>query len=147
MGLVHGTALAIGSAGVLLRGPSGAGKSDLALRCLACQLAPFSTRRFVLVADDQVLVACEESKLKMRPPPTLRGLIEVRGIGIRAIEYVDEADLDVVVDLVAPQNVTRMPDPAETVIEGITIPRIALAPFEASAPLKIVLALLGAKTS
>ena len=32
---VHGTAVALGGDGVLLRGPSGSGKSDLALRLIA----------------------------------------------------------------------------------------------------------------
>ena len=52
--LVHGTCVALGRRGVLLRGNPGAGKSDLALRFMALpgggEICPH------LGADDQVLV-------------------------------------------------------------------------------------------
>ena len=56
------------------------------------------------------------------------------------------AELVRAVDLVAPQNVPRMPpEPWEqTMIAGNSVPCIALQPFEASAPLKLKVALFRA---
>ena len=52
--LVHGTCVALGRRGALLRGSPGAGKSDLALEFLA--LPGDGALRPGLVADDQVYV-------------------------------------------------------------------------------------------
>jgi serine kinase of HPr protein (carbohydrate metabolism regulator) len=134
--LVHGTCVALGERAALLRGGSGAGKSDLALRFLA--LAAEGERRPLLVADDQVWVEARgPDELVASPPETLAGRIEVRGIGIVEMPYRAEARLVVVVDLVAPPIVPRLPpEPVERVlIAGVALPRLALAPFEASAPL------------
>jgi UPF0042 nucleotide-binding protein len=46
-----------------------------------------------------------------------------------------------IADLVAPGDVERLPDPAAETIVGIAIARVALAPFEHSAPAKLRLAL------
>jgi hypothetical protein len=37
-----------------------------------------------------------------------------------------------------------MPDPTQTTLAGIVVPRLAFPPFDASTPLKIALALLQA---
>jgi hypothetical protein len=69
----------------------------------------------------------------------------VRGLGIVPLPHLAEAALVLVVDLVQPENVPRMLETAETLsIAGVSLPRIRLAPFEASAPLKLKLALLSA---
>ena len=85
-------------------------------------------------------------ELVASPPATLAGKIEVRGIGIVEVPYVAEAQLVLVVDLVAEKEVPRMPpEPFETVtIAGVAVPRLHLAPFELSAALKLKLALLWA---
>jgi len=46
-----------------------------------------------------------------------------------------------VVDLVAPDAVERMPETATADVSGHRVRRVALAPFEASAPAKVRLAL------
>ena len=63
-----------GDCGILLLGESGAGKSDVALRLIA-QAAQ-------LVADDRVVLFTRDGVLFAKPPKTLAGLIEVRGVGI-----------------------------------------------------------------
>jgi hypothetical protein len=45
------------------------------------------------------------------------------------------------VELVAPQRIERMPEPARYAMLGVTLPLLHLAPFEASAPAKLRLAL------
>ena len=142
---MHGTCVALGPRAALLRGPSGAGKSDLALRFLA--LPGEDGERPLLVADDQVFVAPNGSgELVASAPPSIAGKIEVRGLGIIELPAVAQARLTLVCDLVKSDDVPRMPShPWErTVIAGVPVTLIKLDPFEASAPLKLKMALLWA---
>ena len=125
--------MAIGGRAVLLRGPSGTGKSDLALRLIDAGAR--------LVADDQCELWREGDAILVRAPEPIAGLIEVRGIGIMQRRGAAEAPLALIADLVAPQHVERLPEPRSETILGLAIPLIALAPFEASAPAKLRLAL------
>jgi HPr kinase/phosphorylase len=140
--LVHGTAIALAGRAALIRGDSGAGKSDLVLRCLATPVSPLIPHQAELVADDRVQIEAVGGALIARAPPQLRGLLEVRGLGILPIPFADSAELVLVVDLVAPDQVERLPDPWPRVdLLGRSLPRLALWPFEASAALKVLLAL------
>ncbi len=137
---VHATCVALKQGrswrAVLLRGPSGAGKSDLALRLIELDAR--------LVADDQTHLARRGRTLIATPPTALAGLIEVRGVGIVKLgktRLLARAPLCLLVDLVAPAEVERLPEPAYEVIEGLALPRLALAPFEASTATKLRLAL------
>ncbi len=132
MHLDHATCIALAGQGVLLRGPSGAGKSDLALRLIDGGAE--------LVADDQVLCHCEGGALFASAPPAISGLIEVRGVGLMRLQYLARTQLVLVVDLVAPDRLERLPRPAMCIIEGVELPRLAVAPFEASAPAKLKMA-------
>jgi HPr kinase/phosphorylase len=134
--LVHGTTVAIGGRGVLLRGPSGAGKSDLALRLIDAGAR--------LVADDRSLLRRDGNVILASAPATIAGLIEVRGIGLLRLEALAVTRLALVADLVAPEAVERLPEPQSETILGISLPCVALAPFEASAPAKLRLALAAA---
>ncbi len=134
---MHATGVAIGAAGVLIRGPSGAGKSDLALRLID------SGAR--LVADDLVTLARVGGCIEMRAPGRLRGRIEARGLGIVAVPFRARARLALMVDLAAPDQIERFPAPGRCTIMGVAVPRIRLAPFEASAPAKVRLAVARAK--
>jgi serine kinase of HPr protein (carbohydrate metabolism regulator) len=141
--LVHGTCVALGRRGALLRGGSGAGKSDLALRFLA--LTGDGELRPILVADDQVFVEANgKGQLLAWPPQTIAGKIEIRGLGIVAVPYLPQAELVLVCDLVNEEDVPRMPpEPWDrTEIAGRLLPALKLAPFELSAPLKLKMALL-----
>ena len=100
-----------------------------------------------LVADDQVFVARNGSgTLVVSPPPSIVGKIEVRGLGIMQVPALAEARLALVCDLVKSEDVPRMaPHPSErTMIAGAAVKLIRLDPFEASAPLKLKMALLWA---
>jgi len=131
--LVHATAVAVEGRAVLLRGPSGSGKSDLALRLIDAGAR--------LVADDQSELHRQGEAIMVRAPPAIAGLIEVRGIGIIRVDALDEAPLALVADLVAADEIERLPPLRRERILGIDLPAIALAPFEASATAKLVLAL------
>ena len=124
-------------AGVLLLGKSGAGKSDLALRLIALGAT--------LVADDRTELTVWRRKLYARPPACLAGLIEVRGVGILKLPHAPRVCVALVVEL--GQNATRLPDhrryrpPAALALPAAAAPPIVkIAPFETSAPAKIVAA-------
>ena len=142
--IVHGTCVALGAHAALLRGESGSGKSDLAFRFLA--LPDGDERPPRLVADDQVRLTATADGLSASPPANLAGLIEVRGLGIQSARSASAARLALVCDLVAMADVPRMPpDPWDcTVLGGISLPVLKLAPFEASAPLKLRMAIVAA---
>lgn len=137
---VHATCVALkhGRAwhALLLRGPSGAGKSDVALRLLEAGGR--------LVADDQTHLAKVGRTLIATPPQSLAGLIEVRGLGIVKLgrgQLLARAPLALLVDLVRPDQVERMSEPAREKVLGVDLPKVALAPFEASIVTKLRLAL------
>ena len=133
METIHGTAVTIDGAGVLLRGPSGSGKSDLALRLIDGGAA--------LVADDRVVLSRHGDDVMAAVPETIAGKLEVRGLGIVRLPAAAAPPLRLVVDLVRPGDVERLPKATETVLLGVALPVLNLAPFEASAPAKVRLAL------
>jgi serine kinase of HPr protein (carbohydrate metabolism regulator) len=130
--LLHASCVSIGGRGVLITGPSGAGKSDLALRLIDAGA--------VLVADDCTLVRRDGDTLLARSPATIAGRIEVRGVGIISAEHVEDVPVVLVVALDEP--VSRMPELGlSREIAGVAVAKVALAGFEASAPVKVKLAL------
>ncbi len=138
----HGTAIALGHCAALIRGPAGSGKSDLALRCIGLAPTALIPSQTLLVADDQVQLSRTGKTLKAEAPATIRGKLEVRALGILAVPSLQTADLVLVADLVAPEKIARFPDPEpQTELLGLSLPLLLLAPFEASAPLKLLLAL------
>jgi serine kinase of HPr protein (carbohydrate metabolism regulator) len=140
MTFLHATCVALragkGWRAVLLRGESGAGKSDIALRLID------SGAR--LVADDQTHIARTGRSLIATPPPALAGMIEVRGIGIVTLarsQLLARAPVALLVDLVAPERIERLPEPCTETVIGVALPRLDLAPFECSSVAKLRLAL------
>src|ERR1700677_2399248 len=96
---IHASCVAIGKAGVLLLGKSGSGKSDLALQLIDQGAA--------LVADDRTLVWVEKGALHARAPSTIKGLLEIRGLGIVAMRVRTQARIVLVVRL--GQEAVRLP--------------------------------------
>jgi HPr kinase/phosphorylase len=144
--LVHGTAVSVDGRAVVIRGPSGSGKSDLALRTLAVAAPLIAHAVPVLVADDQVIVERCGPDLRIRAPDALRGLLEVRGLGIVTLPSVATAELTLFADIVAPAEIVRLPDLQDCErVHGIDVPIIRIAAFEPSAPLKLLLALATAR--
>jgi len=129
MDQTHATCVDIDGAGVLLRGPSGSGKSDLALR-----LIDGGAR---LVADDCTRLTLADGRLIASAPPEIAGRMEVRGLGIMDFEKRAETPLRLVIDLVAPGAVERLPKSATIEVFGVCLPLLRLTPFEASAPAKV----------
>jgi HPr kinase/phosphorylase len=139
---IHASAVLIGAKAALIRGSAGSGKSRLAFELVqaATQGAlPFAR----LVGDDRVHVEARSGRLLVRPAPALAGLIEIRGLGIRRLAFEPVAAVGLVVDLAA-ADAERHPSPAAllTTVEGIALPRLAVAADLAALPL--VLAFLAA---
>jgi HPr kinase/phosphorylase len=123
---VHASAVLAGARAVLIRGPAGSGKSRLALAII--EAAQMGLLRFArLVGDDRVHLEACNGRLIVRPADALAGLIEVRGLGIRWLDYEPRAVVGLIVDLAAP-DAERMPGPEEATICGIPLPRLAIAP-------------------
>src|SRR5207247_3840591 len=81
---IHASAVLVGSRAVLIRGPAGCGKSWLALALL--DAAAQGLVRFAkLVTDDRAELEACHGRLLVRPPAPIRGLIEIRGLGIRRL--------------------------------------------------------------
>lgn len=130
---LHATAVAIGGRGVLLRGASGAGKSDLALRLI--------DRGAVLIADDQVICSLKDAAVILAAPEKIAGLIEIRGLGLRRMPFLT-AELALVIDLVPPDQVPRLPEEVKTRVCGLSFACFSLAAFDHSAPIKVEQALI-----
>jgi HPr kinase/phosphorylase len=137
---IHASAVLIGARAVLIQGPAGSGKSRLALALLHAArqgLLPFAR----LVADDRAHVEAAHGRLLVRPAEALAGLIEVRGLGIRSVPYEALATVGILVEL-GSKDAERLParGGAQAVIEGIALPRLAVA--AGADPLPLVLAWL-----
>ncbi len=130
---VHASCIDLEGAGVLIRGPSGSGKSDLALRLIDGGAA--------LVADDRVELRCDGDRLIASAPAEIAGMIEIRGLGVIRMRARPQSRLALVVDLVPPEAIERIPEPEDCTYMGTGMPVLRVAPFEASAPAKIRFAL------
>ena len=143
--LIHGTCLAMGGEGVLLVGRPGSGKSDLALRLIdQGGLGLSGTLRVAqLVADDQVVIRKAEGALVASAPASLKGKLEIRGLGIAELPVVAETRLRLAVRLTPASEIERMPDlgSARMDVLGIGLPLILLDPLNASAPARLRAAL------
>jgi len=140
---IHASAVLTGARAVLIRGPSGAGKSRLAL--VLIEAVQSGALRFArLVGDDRVHVQAAGGRLLARPAETLAGLIEVRGLGILRLPYEPSAVVGLVVDLGA--NVARLPKDTERQvdIEGVSLPRLAVAAGSEALPAVLTLLTCGA---
>lgn len=129
---LHASCIAIGDRAVVIEGRSGTGKSDLALRLI--------DRGARLVSDDYVILTRRDSALWATAPATIAGRMEIRGIGIVPFDHLAEARVALVVQLA--ERPDRMPEPGGTRrIAGVDLPELALPALEASAPVKIEIAL------
>ncbi len=129
---LHGTTVALDGRAVLISGPSGSGKSDLALRLF--------DRGFVLVSGGRTIVRKEGSRLIASAPETIKGKLEVRGVGIVEMEHQRDVPIALVVELSS--DIQRLPDEGrERLILGAAIPLINVDAMTASAPSKVAVAL------
>ena len=129
---IHASTVASDGRAVLIAGPSGSGKSDLALRLL--------DRGFTLVSDDQTIVRRDGDRLVASAPPTIKGKLEIRGIGIVEMDTVDDIPVALFVELTS--EIMRLPDDRrERPVLGVDLPLVSVDALTASAASKVALAL------
>lgn len=129
---LHATAVEVSGSAILIRGTSGSGKSDLALRLI--------DRGATLISDDIVIVTRQGESLLLNSPTKLAGKLEVRSLGILEYDHISGIALKLIIDL------TEYPDrfPLDQQIGnllGIAVPSCTLNAKEASAAIKVELAL------
>lgn len=99
--LLHATCITLKGKGVLISGQSGAGKSSLALQLI--------DRGALLVSDDQTFLSVKGKTLIAQSPPSLKGLMEVRGVGICPFPYQNQTPITLWVDICKEKEVERLP--------------------------------------
>lgn len=128
----HGVFLAVMNTGVLITGASGVGKSEVALDLVQ--------RGHQLVADDAVdIYRRDGAELVGECSPTLKGYVEIRGLGIISIEkmfgpasVLDFYRLQLIINLKDATNkeirsLDRLQPSLKTVeILGIKVPRLSM---------------------
>ena len=130
---LHVSCVAREGRAILIAGRSGSGKSDLALRLI--------DRGARLVSDDYTVVKRVNGRLLAAPPRNIEGKMEVRGVGLVPFESVSDIAVCLVVDL--DRDVERLPEMHDSLmVAGMKVPVIGLNGLEASAPVKVELALV-----
>ena len=138
---VHATCIRVGPFGVLITGPSGSGKSDLALRLIdqPGRGAGGTVMDAALIADDRVVLTVRNGELAATAPGAIKGLMEIRSVGVVAVPAETSTRVDLVVTLAADGDLERIPDFRTQTVDccGIELPELRIDPFEASAPAKV----------
>ena len=125
---MHSTSVVIDDNGVLILGDSGSGKSDLALRLIDSGAT--------LISDDISICRKNSDNIYLYCPPEIKGLLEVREIGIITVPFVESIKLRLVVNLRSKNN-ERFPKDNSFKILGIKIPLISIEGKNSSAVAKI----------
>jgi serine kinase of HPr protein (carbohydrate metabolism regulator) len=129
---LHASTVALDGRAVLISGLSGSGKSDLALRLI--------DRGFTLVSDDRTILRKEGNKLIASAPETIKGKLEIRGVGIVEMDQAQDLPVALIVELTS--EIERLPDDnRQRLILGLGIPVINVDAATASAATKVTLAL------
>ena len=108
---IHGTAVAVDGAGLLMVGPSGSGKSALAVEMMALGAG--------LVADDRVEVR-PGSPPVLAAPARWPGLVEVRGLGLLRVAGSGPVPCHAVLDLGAKAR-GRLPEQGTAPLGGTEV--------------------------
>ena len=125
---MHSSSIVIDDNGVLILGDSGSGKSDLALRLI--------DNGATLISDDVSICKKNLNNIYLYCPPEIKGLLEVREIGIITVPFVERIKLKLVVNLKSKNN-ERFPQDNYSKILGIKIPLINIDGKNSSAVAKI----------
>lgn len=117
--IIHATAICANGRAALIIGPSGAGKSSLAVQLIALGAT--------LVADDRTVLDRQGDRVLLRPPDTIAGLIEARGVGILSPPFESGVPVSLVVDL-SQTETERLPKKRDYELLGIKFPCLLHAP-------------------
>ena len=120
----HATSLVLGSFGILLCGASGSGKSSLALTLI--ERAHQSGRVGMLISDDQTIISTENGNLIASAPHAIAGAVEIRGAGLFEVPYQPQAEINLLVELLAADKAPRYPTDEKRELAGLMLPVLTL---------------------
>lgn len=128
---LHGTCVEVKGRAVLITGKPGSGKSSLALQLM--------DRGAILIADDQTALSQEEGGIVVRAPLALKGLMEVRGVGICQFPYQEKSFLKLFVEICDRIDVERLPESTYIEYYGIQVPSLKLLKEDPLGAIKVEL--------
>ena len=118
--------------GILLLGTSGSGKSGLCLELILSYNA-------VLVADDRVELTAKAGGVYASAPKNIKGLLEVRNVGILRLPVMEKTRVHAVVRLEpATQTLERLPEPETCLLEDTKLPLLRFYENDAAVAAKII---------
>lgn len=118
--VLQASVVAIGGRALMIEGPAGSGKSSLALALI--------DRGAMLIGDDGVTLTREGDAVIAQPPPSIAGLLEIRGLGLVELPLAPPTPLALVLTLGGERG-ERLPDCVPTCeILGLSIPCLAFEP-------------------
>lgn len=117
---------------LLIEGAPGLGKSSLALALI--------DRGAQLIGDDGVRLIRRGDQIIACPPPNIKGLLEVRGVGLFALPICDGAPVSLVLTL--GKEAPRLPDTLTTKpLLGLAIPVLPFVPGDIAPAVRAEMAL------
>ena len=130
---LHATSVDINGKGILIFGKPGMGKSSLALQLI--------DRGAILIADDQTVLHYEKEALILGSPETLRGMMEVREVGICSFPFRQQSYLKLCVEICEKNDLERLPEPLFKEYYQIKVPLLKLKRDDPLGPIKVELKL------
>lgn len=132
MSNIHASCVDYENKGILLLGASGSGKSGLCLELILNYNA-------ALVADDRVEVEPKAGEIYASSPENIKGLLEVRNVGILHLPSKEKSRINVVVKLEpASVSLERLPEPETYSLENVNIPMLHFNENDSAIAAKII---------
>lgn len=137
----HACAVEINGMGILIKGQSGFGKTSLMMGLL--ERAKLEALNGFLIADDRVILKSKTNMLEASSPEKLAGLVEIGGFGIVKHPYRETTRIGLVVEIIADEDIERMPDQQYFSRDSISLPMISVPSRHETQSVRIVFAWLG----
>lgn len=141
---IHASAAVVGTKGFVIRGPSNSGKSRLTGALVDQGRKSGMFARWV--ADDRIFLRAVNDRLVTTAPQETAGLAEFRNLGIVPTDHLPSAIVDLIVDLVPENQIERIPERANIVVDDISVPLLLVPQKQLAVSVPLVLAALSKLT-